>query len=145
MGRFCVHPDHRSGEVLRIAWSAMTRYVDAREIKLLIGCSSFKGVDAETYRDAFALLKDNHLAPARWLPRPKAANIFEFARKFRLRRPDPMHAMRLMPPLLRGYLSMGGWVSDHAVIDHDMNTLHVFTGLEISRVPERMSKALRRT
>jgi len=51
MGRFCVHPDHRSGEVLRIAWSAMTRYVDAREIKLLIGCSSFKGVDAESYQD----------------------------------------------------------------------------------------------
>ncbi len=145
MGRFCVHPDHRSGEVLRIAWSAMTRYVDAREIKLLIGCSSFKGVDAESYQDSFALLKDNHLAPARWLPRPKAANIFEFARKFRFRRPDPMRAMRAMPPLLRGYLSMGGWVSDHAVIDHDLNTLHVFTGLEISRIPERMSRALRRS
>jgi len=144
MGRFCVHPDHRKGEVLRIAWGAMTRYVDAREIKLLIGCSSFHGVDADTYRDAFALLKDNHLAPTRWLPRPKAANIFEFARKLSLRRPDKMRGMRLMPPLLRGYLSMGGWVSDHAVIDHDMNTLHVFTGLEISRVPERIRKALRR-
>lgn len=145
MGRFCVHPEHRTGEVLRIAWSAMTSYVDAREIKLLIGCSSFKGVDAETYQDAFALLKDHHLAPARWLPRPKAANVFEFARKLKFRRPDPMRGMRLMPPLLRGYLSMGGWVSDHAVIDHDMNTLHVFTGLEIGRVPKRMSKALRRT
>jgi len=145
MGRFCVHPDHRKGEVLRTAWSAMTRYVDARQIKLLIGCSSFQGVDAETYRDVFALLKDNHLAPTQWLPRPKAANIFEFARKLSLRRSDKMQGMRLMPPLLRGYLSMGGWVSDHAVIDHDMNTLHVFTGLEISRVPERISKALRRS
>ncbi len=144
MGRFCTHPDHRTGEVLRIAWSAMTRYVDAREIKLMIGCSSFHGVDAETYKDAFALLKDNHLAPTCWLPRPKAANIFEFARKLSLRRPDKRQGMRLMPPLLRGYLSMGGWVSDHAVIDHDMNTLHVFTGLEISRVPDRISKALRR-
>ena len=145
MGRFCVHPDHRKGDVLRTAWGAMTRYVDARQIKLLIGCSSFHGVDADTYSDVFALLKDNHLAPSRWLPRPKAANIFEFARKLRLRRPDKMRGMRLMPPLLRGYLSMGGWVSDHAVIDHDMNTLHVFTGLEINRVPERISKALRRT
>lgn len=144
MGRFCVHPEHRTGEVLRIAWGAMTRYVDTREIKLLIGCSSFKGVDADTYQDTFALLKDHHLAPARWLPRPKAANIFEYARRLSLKRADPMQAMRAMPPLLRGYLSLGGWVSDHAVIDHDMNTLHVFTGLEINRVPERMSKALRR-
>lgn len=145
LGRFCVHPDHRSGEVLRIAWSAMTRYVDEREIKLLIGCSSFQGIDTDDYQDAFALLKDHHLAPTRWLPRPKAAYIFDFARKLRFRRPDPKRAMRLMPPLLRGYLSMGGWVSDHAVIDHDMNTLHVFTGVEISRVPDRIGSALRRS
>ncbi len=145
MGRFCVHPDHRKGEVLRTAWGAMTRYVDARQIKLLIGCSSFHGVDADTYSDVFALLKDHHLAPTHWLPRPKAANIFEFARKLSLRRADKIKGMRLMPPLLRGYLSMGGWVSDHAVIDHDMNTLHVFTGLEINRVPDRISKALRRS
>jgi putative hemolysin len=142
LGRFCVHPDHRNGQVLRIAWGALTRYVDARDIKLLIGCSSFHGVDAETYRDTFALLRERHLAPTRWLPRPKGADIFDFARG--LRRFDPMQAMRLMPPLLRGYLSMGGWVSDHAVIDRDMNTLHVFTGVEIASVPERMRRALRR-
>jgi len=142
MGRFCVHPAHRNGDVLRIAWSALTRYVDARDIELLIGCSSFQGVDAETYSDSFALLREKHLAPPRWLPRPKAAELFDFARS--LRAPDPMQAMRLMPPLLRGYLSMGGWVSDHAVIDRDMNTLHVFTGVEIASVPEPLRRALRR-
>ena len=51
--------------------------------------------------------------------------------------------MMLMPPLLRGYLSLGGWVSDHAVIDEDMNTLHVFTGVEMKRVPARMARLLR--
>ncbi len=40
-----------------------------------------------------------------------------------------------MPPLLRTYLMMGGWVSDHAVVDRQMNTLHVFTGLEIGAIP----------
>ena len=48
--------------------------------------------------------------------------------------------MRMMPPLLRGYLSLGGWVSDHAVIDPDLKTLHVFTGLEVKRVPSRRAK-----
>ncbi len=144
MGRFCVHPAHRSGDVLRIAWAAMTRYVDAGNIRLLIGCSSFQGIDADHYRDAFALLKDDHLAPPCWLPRPKAADIFEFAQKLRQWRADRKRAIRLMPPLLRGYLSMGGWVSDHAVIDRDLNTLHVFTALETNRVPDRISKALRR-
>lgn len=143
MGRFCIHPEHRNSEVLRVAWAAMTRYVDDRNMELLFGCSSFDGNDAERYAEAFTLLKENHLAPTRWLPRPKAPNIFRFANFFRLRRPDPIKALRLMPPLLRGYISMGGWVSDHAVVDRDLNTLHVFTGLEVKRVPQSKARRLR--
>ena len=48
-----------------------------------------------------------------------------------------------MPPLLRSYLVMGGWVSDHAVVDNDLNTLHVFTGLEISAIPPGRARLLR--
>ena len=47
-----------------------------------------------------------------------------------------------MPPLLRSYLMMGGWVSDHAVVDKDLNTLHVFTGLELSQVPKGRARLL---
>lgn len=143
MGRFCIHPDHRNADVLRVAWAAMTRYVDTRGFELLCGCSSFEGNDAQAYADAFALLKDRHLAPKRWLPRVKAPNVFRFGKLLRLKRPDPVKAMRMMPPLLRGYLSLGGWVSDHAVIDRDLNTLHVFTGLEVKRVPSTKARLLR--
>ena len=38
---------------------------------------------------------------------------------------------------------MGGWVSDHAVIDARLNTLHVFTGLEIAAIPPARARALR--
>ena len=38
---------------------------------------------------------------------------------------------------------MGGWVSDHAVIDAEMNTLHVFTGVEVNNIPETRKKLLR--
>jgi len=39
-----------------------------------------------------------------------------------------------MPPLLKTYLAMGAWVSDHAVVDLNMKTLHLFTGMEISKI-----------
>jgi L-ornithine Nalpha-acyltransferase len=145
MGRFCVHPAHKDPAILRVAWNAMTRYVDEQEIGLLFGCSSFYGLDAEAYSDAFALLKERHLAPKRWLPRVKAPKVFRFARALRLRRPDMALALRRMPPLLRTYLMMGGWVSDHAVIDENLNTLHVFTCIEIARVPEARARQLRRS
>jgi putative hemolysin len=143
MGRFCIHPEHRDPNILRTAWAAMSAYVEGEGVELLFGCSSFHGVDAEEYRDAFALLREKHLAPRRWLPRVKAPAVVRFARVFRLFKPDLRLAMRRMPPLLRSYLVMGGWVSDHAVIDHDLNTLHVFTGVEVRRVPTARAALLR--
>lgn len=145
MGRFCIHPAHKDPSILRVAWHSMTRYVDEQEIGLLFGCSSFYGIEAEAYMDAFALLKEKHLAPKRWLPRVKAPKVFRFARILRLRRPNMALALRRMPPLLRTYLMMGGWVSDHAVIDDKLNTLHVFTGIEIAHVPEARARQLRRS
>lgn len=142
MGRFCIDPDVRDADVLRVAWGAMTRFVDDEGVEMLFGCSSFAGTDAKSYYDAFAMLKERHLAPKRWLPKVKAPDVFRFARRLR-RRPDAKQAMLTMPPLLRTYLVMGGWVSDHAVVDRDMNTLHVFTGLEISAIPPARARALR--
>lgn len=143
MGRFCIHPDWLDPDILRVAWGAVTRHVDENGVELLFGCSSFHGTEAEAYLDAFALLKDNHLAPPHWQPRIKAPNVYHFAQALQRMRPDTLRARRVMPPLLRTYLMMGGWVSDHAVIDRDMNTLHVFTGLEIRAIPAGRARLLR--
>ena len=50
-----------------------------------------------------------------------------------------------MPPLLRSYLAMGGWVSDHAVVDPVLRTMHVFTGVEIGTIPPARQRLLRAT
>lgn len=142
MGRFCIHPEVQDPDILRVAWAAMTAYVDNNNVELLFGCSSFKGTDAQEYFDAFAMLRDRHIAPKRWLPRVKAPKVFQFAARLR-RKPDLKQAQLRMPPLLRTYLMMGGWVSDHAVVDEQMNTLHVFTGLEIKAIPPARKRLLR--
>lgn len=143
MGRFCIHGEARDADVLRVAWGAMTRFVDEHGVEMLFGCSSFRGTEGEAYLDTFDMLAARHLAPPRWLPRVKAPNVFRFAERLRRTDPDRKTAMLRMPPLLKTYLAMGGWVSDHAVVDADMNTLHVFTGLEIRAVPPGRARALR--
>ena len=142
IGRFCVHPDWPDPNIVRLAWAVMTSQVDQRGIELLFGCSSFAGVETAQYLDAFALLKARHLAPDDWRPGVKAQDVFRFAAGGE-RKLDLKKAMHRMPPLLRSYLMMGGWVSDHAVVDHQMNTLHVFTGLEIGAVPRARQRLLR--
>ncbi|WP_050930057.1 GNAT family N-acetyltransferase [Aestuariivita boseongensis] len=142
MGRFCIDPDCPDPDILRVAWGAMTAFVDENGVGMLFGCSSFAGTETAEYLDAFAMLRARHLAPKRWLPRVKAPDVFRFAARLR-RKPDVKKAMLRMPPLLKTYLAMGGWVSDHAVVDRQMNTLHVFTGVEIEAIPPARKRLLR--
>lgn len=139
LGRFCLHPDHHDPDILRLAWAMMTGLVDRAGIALLFGCSSFKGTDPVPYHDAFAHLQARYLAPQALAPRQRAAEVVPL-------HPapyDPRKALATLPPLLRTYLTMGGWVSDHAVVDHDLGTLHVFTGLDVARVPAGRARLLR--
>ncbi|MFG6590880.1 GNAT family N-acetyltransferase [Sulfitobacter sp. 1A12157] len=141
LGRFCIHPVWQDPDIQRLAWGQLAREVDDIGAALLFGCSSFAGTDPTRYRDAFALLKQQHLAPAGWRPGIRAAEVHPYARDSRS--PDHRRARQQIPPLLRSYLAMGGWVSDHAVIDRQMGTLHVFTGLEIAAIPPNRARLLR--
>jgi putative hemolysin len=114
LGRFCIHPERHDPDILRLAWGALARFVDENGVGMLFGCSSFK-----------------------------APRVVRFALDLARRVPDPRCAMATMPPLLRSYLAMGGWVSDHAVVDRDLGTLHVFTGLEIGAIPAARARQLR--
>lgn len=142
MGRFCVEPGLRDADILRVAWGALTGFVDDVGARMLIGCTSFAGTDPEPYTDAFAELAARHVAPRSWQVTTLAPNTIPYARDY-VQRHDESRALMQMPPLLRSYLAMGGRVSDHAVIDAGLNTLHVFTGLEITAIPANRKRLLR--
>lgn len=143
VGRFCLAPGVVDPDVLRVAWAAMARLVEAEGVAMIFGCTSFAGTEAAAYAHTFALLRDRHLGPRRWLPKAKAPRVIRFARALRQRGPDTARALAAMPPLLRSYLRMGGWVGDHAVVDGDLGTLHVFTGLEVGAIPAARVRRLR--
>lgn len=142
LGRFCVAADVQDPDVLRLAWGAMARIVDAQGVTLLFGCSSFVGSDWQNHAAALTVLS-NHLAPKAWNPIEKADQIFRFAAALKDQPVDTRLALQNTPPLLRTYLGMGGWVSDHAVIDSSLDTLHVFTAVEIAKIPAARARALR--
>jgi L-ornithine Nalpha-acyltransferase len=142
LGRFCVAPDRApDADLLRVAWGAMTRIVDAQGITVLFGCASFPGADATRHTAALQVLAARHLGPTALLPRLKHPGAVPYARQRTAY--DPRAALAQTPPLLRTYLMMGGWVSDHAVSDPDLDTLHVFTAVEIATIPPARARALR--
>ena len=136
VGRFCVAPDVDNHDVLRLVWGALAEIVDEHDVQIVFGCVSFDGTDEGAYHRGFSLLgaryQGGHLAPRR-----KAAEVFLIQDR------DLRGGAAELPSLLRSYLAMGGWVSDHGVVDHALNTLHVFTAVEVAKIPPARSQALR--
>ncbi len=138
LGRLCVAPNAQDPGILRAILAWLAGMVQDCGAALLCGCASFKGTDPAPFQDSLAYLAQHHLAPAALSPAAIAPHILSLPdTPF-----DPRRAMAQMPPLLRAYLGLGGWVSDHAVIDHDLNTMHVFTGVEIARIPPARKRSL---
>ncbi|AQS48665.1 hypothetical protein BMG03_13340 [Thioclava nitratireducens] len=139
LGRFCTRPGLRDPDVLRLGWAAITRIAEETRAELLIGCSSFTGSDWRTHRSGLAHLAARALGPEALRPRPKASERVDYPAALA----GEVGDVSALPPLLRSYLGMGGWVSDHAVIDRDLDTCHVFTALEIAAIPEARRRSLR--
>ncbi|RAK20248.1 putative hemolysin [Salipiger aestuarii] len=137
LGRFCIRPGKTDPDILRLGWAAIAGLVDRGGAGMLFGCASFQGTNPVPYAPAFAHLAHRG-APARWRIGRKAPETVALVPGGETRA-----GLKLMPPLLRTYLSMGGWVSDHAVCDHAMGTLHVFTGVEVALIPPARARALR--
>ena len=153
LGRFCIHPATHDPDVLRLAWGEITQAVDGQRVdgqagdgqagdgqgvSLMFGCTSFAGADPQLHGPALSYLARHHLAPKHLAPlrKPGAVELPRLSG-------DMAPALATIPPLLRSYLSMGGWVSDHAVIDPELDTLHVFTAVEVARIPAARARALR--
>ena len=141
IGRFCIDSEVNDPSVVLTAWAALAQIVDQNQTELLFGCSSFEGIEKEKYLDSFALLRDRYMAPDHWRPKIKAAQVFYYSKDL-IYKVDKKKALLNMPPLLKTYLSMGAWVSDHAVVDLNMKTLHLFTGMEISKIPQSRKQFL---
>lgn len=135
LGRLCQSPDRPQPIALRAAWAALTALCDREGVSFLIGCSSFPGADAQHHAPALAALRAAHLGPKALRPGKRAPLAFDL--------PGPGTVPGPLPPLLRSYLAMGGWVGDHAVRDPGLDTVHVFTGLRVADIPEARKSRLR--
>jgi len=125
VGRVCLAPECRDLDVPRLLLASLARIVGVEGAAVLYGCSSFPANGA-----GMARLADRQ-APDAWAPRRKALLTQSLSRV-----PGPL------PSLLRSYLSLGAAVSDHAVVDRDLGTLHVFTALPIEAIPPVRARLL---
>ena len=81
-------------------------------------------------------LYHHHLAPPGLRPRALPGRFVEM-RRLDLDSLDRRWALNRLPPLIKGYLRLGGFVGDGAVIDHDFNTTDVAMVVKTNLVTDK--------
>lgn len=141
LGRVCIAESRRQDpDILRAVLSGLAIHAESQAVDLLIGCASFKRDDPARHAAALSFLRARHTGPHRLSPRKRAALAFDLPEHAAMA--DPKSALQAIPALLRMYLGMGGWVSDHAVRDPALDTVHVFTAVEVARIPPKRKRLL---
>jgi putative hemolysin len=136
LGRSCVHPDYRTNATIQLLWRGITGYILAHNIDFMFGCGSLGGTDPDALALPLSYLHHEHLAPPELRVR---AHPHLYVPMDRMPREaiNPRVALRALPPLIKGYLRLGGYVGDGAVVDRQFNTTDVFILVPVSRITDR--------
>lgn len=136
LGRSCVHPDYRGGVALMRLWQGLGAYVLRSRAEILFGVASFHGTDVARLAMPLAHLHHAHLAPPELRVRalPEACQPMDLLAEAEI---DRVAAMRAVPPLIKSYLRLGGFVGEGAFVDRAFNTTDVCLILDTARLSAR--------
>lgn len=144
LGRSCVAREHRGGPAMHLLWNGLASYVLERGIELLFGVASFHGTDPAPLAEALAYLHHEHLAPPDLRVRAQPAHYLDMNLMPR-DAIDAPRALQAIPPLIKAYLRLGGFVGDGAFVDADFNTIDVCVVMDTGRMTERYLQFYQRT
>jgi putative hemolysin len=139
LGRSCVDAEYRSRAVMQLLWRGIAAYVFQHKIELMFGCASLPGTDPDALALELTYLYYNHLAPTTIRPRALSHRYVEM-RRLERDDVDSRVALNRLPPLIKGYLRLGGFIGDGAVIDADFNTIDVAVVVQTDLVTDKYYK-----
>lgn len=139
LGRSCVDADYRSSGTLQLLWQGIAAYVFAHDVQIMFGCASLPGTDLDALADQLTFLAAKHTAPEAICPRALPGRYVDMLRK------DPAlvdakATLNTLPPLVKGYLRLGGFVGEGAVTDTQFNCTDVAIVVKTDQVTRKYSK-----
>jgi putative hemolysin len=136
LGRSCVDAAYRSRVAMQLLWRGIAAYVFHYQIDLMFGCASLHTTDPDALAADLTYLYHNHLAPPAVRPRALPHRYVEM-RRMSPSELDPKRVQAQLPPLVKGYLRLGGFVGDGAVIDRQFNTTDVAVVVKTDLVTDK--------
>lgn len=139
LGRSCVHKDYRANSTINMLWKGIAEYLKEHNIAYMFGCASFEGTDPDEFTQSMSYLYHNHLVPDDFKVRALEDQFVEMNR-IPADELDVRAARRALPPLIKGYLRIGCFIGDGAVVDEQFGTTDVFILLPVEKIAKRYSK-----
>jgi len=136
LGRSCVLPPYRNKRTVELLWHGISNYVTQHRLDVLIGCASLEGTNPDKLATQLSFLHHFARAPEQWRAQALSTRYVEMNRipKDLL---DAKAALRELPPLIKGYLRLGAYIGDGAVVDHQFGTTDVLIVLPMQNVTAR--------
>lgn len=136
LGRSCVLAPYRNRRTVELLWLGIWAYVLQNRLDVMIGCASLDGTEPKRLALPLSFLHHYARAPEEWRARALSERYVEMHRMSK-EAIDPKEALRMLPPLIKGYLRLGGTVGDGAVVDHEFGTTDVLIVLPVSAIKQR--------
>ena len=139
LGRSCVLPEYRTRPVMQLLWQGIADYITDNSIELMFGCASLASTDIKSIAKPLSYMHHYHLAPEGLRPRALKGRYINMD----IIPKEDLNAREIfadLPPLIKGYLRLGGVIGDGAVIDEQFNTTDVCVVVQTRLVTKRYRK-----
>lgn len=136
LGRSCVLPPYRNKRTVELLWHGIWTYVRRHRFDVMIGCASLEGTDPDRLALQLSFLHHYAGAPIDWRASAHAGRRIDMNRMPR-DAINPKAALHELPPLLKGYLRLGAFVGDGAVVDYQFGTTDVLVIMPVSAINTR--------
>jgi putative hemolysin len=136
LGRSCVLSPYRNKRTVELLWHGIHAYILQNNCDVMFGCASLDGTDPKRLALPLSFLHHYASAPEPWRATALPERYVEMNRMSKAVI-DPKAALRVLPPLIKGYLRLGAYIGDGAVIDHEFGTTDVLIVLPVSAIKQR--------
>ena len=136
LGRSCVLAAYRNKRTVELLWHGIFAYIRQNQTDVMIGCASLDGTEPQQLALPLSFLHHYARAPEAWRARALPERYVEMNRISK-EAINPREALRVLPPLVKGYLRLGAFIGDGAVVDHEFGTTDVLIVLPVSAINKR--------
>lgn len=136
LGRSCVLSPYRNKRTVELLWHGIHAYILQNHCDVMFGCASLDATDPTQIALPLSFLHHYARAPEPWRAQALPDRYVEMNRMAK-EAIDPRAALHALPPLIKGYLRLGGYVGDGAVVDREFGTTDVLIVLPVSAIKQR--------